>query len=177
DPAELLNVDVDRLTRPFSLIAPRGLEAEPAELAHPDPSEDPGDRREGPAEELGDLRAGEANPAQRRDHHHRPLIGAVRDPPRRRRTIQQPPEPLSPPPRQPLPRGPLADSGRLGGLRQRPPRPLNTINEQLAALQAETSVSVQPHPMSSLGLVASAPTSLQGGPDEQRPQELQLDEH
>jgi hypothetical protein len=28
---------------------------------------------------------------------------------------------------------------------------------------------VQPHPVSSLGLVASTPTSLQGGPDEQRP--------
>ncbi|MET0510805.1 MAG: hypothetical protein ABW135_03870, partial [Thermoleophilaceae bacterium] len=43
------------------------------------------------------------------------------------------------------------------------------------ALDAEPSVTVQPHPVSSLGLVASTPTSLQGGPDEQRPQELQLD--
>jgi hypothetical protein len=30
--------------------------------------------------------------------------------------------------------------------------------------------------VSSLGLVASTPTSLQGGPDEQRPQELQLEQ-
>ena len=32
----------------------------------------------------------------------------------------------------PLARGAVTDSGRLGGLRQRPPRELDTIDEQLA---------------------------------------------
>jgi hypothetical protein len=50
--------------------------------------------------------------------------------------------------------GSLGDSGRLGGLHHRPPRILDAINQQLTALDAETSVSVQLHPVSSLGLVA-----------------------
>ena len=36
DAAELLDVDVDQLARPLALVAHRGLEAEAAELAHPD---------------------------------------------------------------------------------------------------------------------------------------------
>src|SRR5277367_2229945 len=70
----------------------------------------------------------------------------------------------------------LTDSGGLGRPRQRPTLHEHPIDQQLASLDAETSVSVQLHPVSSLGLVASTPTSLQGGPDEQRAQVLQLGE-
>jgi transposase len=93
---------------------------------------------------------------------------------RRRGAVQQALPALGAMAGQPLARGALADPGRLGGRAQRPPRHLNPLDQQLAALQAEPRVSVQLHPVSSLGLVASTPTSLQGGPDEQRPQELQL---
>ena len=43
DPAELLDVDVDELTRPRPLVADGRLETEPAESAHADPGQDPRD--------------------------------------------------------------------------------------------------------------------------------------
>ena len=46
--------------------------------------------------------------------------------------------------------------------------------EQLATFDAETSVGVQLHPVSSLGPGGFDTTSLKGGPDEQRPYELQV---
>src|SRR5215207_8870255 len=41
DPAELLDVNVDQLAWAGTLVASGRLHPEPAELAHPDPSEDP----------------------------------------------------------------------------------------------------------------------------------------
>jgi hypothetical protein len=76
--------------------------------------------------------------------------------------------------RQPLARGALADPGRLGGRAQRPPRHFNSLDQHFAAFQAEPGVSVQLHAVSSLGLRASTPLSLQGRPDEKRGQELHL---
>ena len=46
DASELLDVDVDQLTGTSSLIALRGFQPEPAELAHPDPGQDPRHGRE-----------------------------------------------------------------------------------------------------------------------------------
>ena len=89
DPAELLDVDVDQLAGPLALVALGGLEAEPAELAHPDPRQDARDRRERHLEHLGDLRAGEPQPAQRGDRLDPPLVGAVGDRPRAPSAIQQ----------------------------------------------------------------------------------------
>src|SRR3954451_12078433 len=120
------------------------------------------------------LGAGQAQPAQRGDRLDPSLVGAIGDGRRRGGAILQTRDPLRPVASQPLARGALADSGRRGGLRQRPPRDLDPLDQQLTALDAETSVSVQLHPVSSSGLVASTPTSLQGGPDEQRDQELHL---
>src|SRR5277367_4614253 len=60
--------------------------------------------------------------------------------------------PFGPVAGQPLARGSVADPGRLGGRDQRPPRFLHAIDQQLAALQTEPGVSVQLHPVSSLGL-------------------------
>jgi hypothetical protein len=75
---------------------------------------------------------------------------------------------------QPLARRAVTDSGRLGGRRSDHPAFLDTVDQQLAALDAESSVSVQLHPVSSLGLGLDT-TSLRGGPDEQPPQVLQLE--
>ncbi len=48
------------------------------------------------------------------------------------------------------------------GVRTWPTLHEDSIDEQLAPLDAEASVSVQLHPVSSLGLVALTPPSLQG---------------
>jgi hypothetical protein len=55
----------------------RPLEVDPAELAHPDPGQDPQHRGERHAGQLGDLGAGEPQPAQRRNRLDPALIGAV----------------------------------------------------------------------------------------------------
>jgi hypothetical protein len=89
DPTEFLDVDVDQLAGPGAFIALRGLEAEPAQLAHPGSGQDARDRRQRPVEQLGDLGAGQAQPSQRRDRLDRPLVGAVGDAMRRRAAIQQ----------------------------------------------------------------------------------------
>src|SRR4051812_12034418 len=65
DAAELLDVDVNQLAGPGSLVAHRGLQAEPAELAHPDSGEDPRDRRQRHSQTLGDLRTGQPHTPER----------------------------------------------------------------------------------------------------------------
>src|SRR5439155_23336489 len=67
DSAELLDVNVDELARPRALVADGLLEPEPAELAHPDPGQDPRHRRERHPERLRDLGRREAEPAELRD--------------------------------------------------------------------------------------------------------------
>jgi hypothetical protein len=56
DAAELLDVDMDQLARPLALVALDGFQAETAELAHPDPLQDPADRRDRQAQQLRELR-------------------------------------------------------------------------------------------------------------------------
>jgi len=89
DAAELLDVDVDELARPLALIAHSGLQAQPPELAQPDPRQDPRDRRQRPTEQLGDLRASAPDPAQSGDDRDRALVGAIGHRLRRRRAIDQ----------------------------------------------------------------------------------------
>jgi len=64
--------------------------------------------------------------------------------------------------RDPLARGALADAGGRGRLRP------TSRDDPPAALRTGPGITVEPHSVSSSGLVASAPLSLQGGPDEQR---------
>jgi hypothetical protein len=85
---------VDQFAWPLALITVGGLEPESPELAHPDPREDPRDRRQRPIEQLGDLRASEPQPAQRGDHLDGLLGGAIGDHARRRRAIHQARQPL-----------------------------------------------------------------------------------
>src|SRR5215217_4988842 len=83
DAPEFLDVDVDQLARSGALVALDRLQAEAAELAHPDPGQDPRDRRQRHRQRFGDLWAGEAQPTQRGDRLDAPFAGAVGD--RRRR--------------------------------------------------------------------------------------------
>jgi hypothetical protein len=112
----------------------------------------------------------------RRQQLHRALIGAVVNPVGSTRTIEQTEVPIGPEAAGRLRAGPIAHSGRLRGLRDRPALREHRSDHPPPAVQTERSVSVQLHPVSSLGLAASRTTSLQGGPDEQRAQELQLDD-
>jgi hypothetical protein len=64
----------------------------------------------------------------------------------------------------PLVRGPVRAGAQVPDTER---LPLSTITR--LPFGAEHSVSVQLHPVSSLGLGASTPPSLQGGPDEQCP--------
>ena len=98
------------------------------------------------------------------DYLDAPLIGRSATS-RRGGAIQQPGEPFGPVAGQPLARGPVTDSGRLGGLRQRPPRVFNALPRSSSALDVEPGVTVQLHPVSSLGTDRLAALSLQGAPD------------
>jgi hypothetical protein len=89
DPAELLDVDVHELPRPCALVAAGGLEPQPAELAEPDPGQDPRHGGERHPEQLGDLRSAKAQPAQGRDRLNAPVGGAVGHPPGRRGAVAQ----------------------------------------------------------------------------------------
>ena len=90
DPSELLDVDVDQLTGTSSLVALRWLQTEPAELAHPDPGQDPGHGRQRHIQSRGDLHGGHPQPPQRRDDLNATLVGAVSDHGGRGGPIQQP---------------------------------------------------------------------------------------
>jgi hypothetical protein len=61
--------------------------------------------------------------------------------------------------------GALAHSGRLGGLRDRPPLLDDRQHHPTPSLQTERRVSVKLHPVSSFGTDRLAALSLQGGPD------------
>jgi hypothetical protein len=90
DAPQLLDVDMDQLARPRALIALRGLEPDPTQLAQPGPGQDQADRRKRQIEQLGNLRATEAQPPQRADRFDALATGSRRRRPRCRGTIQQP---------------------------------------------------------------------------------------
>src|SRR4029078_13464275 len=90
----------------------------------------------------------------------------VSDPPRRRWAIVQPELALDAIAPHPLARAADADFGGLCPLRQRPLQLEPPTAEQSPLAQTQSRVSVQSHPVSSLELVASSTSSLQGGPDE-----------
>jgi hypothetical protein len=164
DPAELLDVDVDQLARARALVALGRLEPQAPELAHPDPRQHPRDRRERHPEHLGDLGAREAQTPQRRDRLQTPLVGAVRDPPRSRRPIEQAQLALGPLTAHPLRGRALAHLGGRGRRAERP-RLLDNAPAKLATLdQTESGVSVKLHPVSSLGLSGLGTSQPPGRP-------------
>ena len=95
--------------------------AEPRQLAQPDPQRHAETVESAIARQNGDLGGSHRQLAQRHDDRDELVGRAVRDRPRRRRAIQQPGVPVGPVAPDPLRAGALAHSGRLGGLRPRPP--------------------------------------------------------
>src|SRR4051812_13145264 len=168
DASELLDVDVDELTRALALVALGRHQAQAPELAHATPLEHRGDGRKRHSEQLGELGPGEPQPPKGTDRRDRVRVGAVGHRLRRRGTIAQSRRALTPKPRKPLARRPLADPGRPGRITDRPPISLNSIDQQPTADRTEPRVSVASHPVSPW-CWGFATTSLQGGPDEQRP--------
>jgi hypothetical protein len=96
---------MDQLAGPLALVALGRLKPQPAQAAHPDPLKDPRDRRDGHAEQLGDLGPGEPEPAQRSDRFDPPLIGAIGDHARGAAAIPQTALSGSPVASHPLPTG------------------------------------------------------------------------
>ncbi len=176
DPPELLDVDVQELPGPLALVAIRRLgRLEARELAEPDAGQDPLHRGERHPERQRDLLTSEPHAAQRRDRRdavlwRRPGLAA-----RRRAAIDQPDLALGAVAIDPLARSALAHLGGLGRLAERPPLPNYAPGEPQALLRCEGGVTVELHPVTSLGLGGFDTPSLQGGPDEQRGQVLHLD--
>src|SRR5438105_3041360 len=81
---ELFAVAMEQLAWPPAFVTDGRLKPEPAEPAHPDPGQDPRDRRERHPERLGDLSCGETDPAQLRDRLDPVGRGSIGDMPRRR---------------------------------------------------------------------------------------------
>src|SRR4029450_13766676 len=134
DDAKLLDVDVDELARVAALVAVGRLgRPEAAELAQSDALEDGRDCRQRHPQTLGDLGAGHPQPPQRLNDLDTIVRGAVRDRVRRRGPVAQPRIALGAVAIDPLRARALADFGRLGGPRQRPPG-LYDPAEQPAAL-------------------------------------------
>ena len=164
DPAELLDVDVDQLAGPLALVAAGGLEPKQAQPPQPDPGEDPGDGLLGHRQQLCDLGAGETQAPQRRDRLDAVLRRRVVHRVRRRGAIEQAGLTLGPEAADPLARRPpLADLGGPGRLSQRPILINDPPAEQAALVQAERGVSVQLHPVSSLGLSGLSTSSASKG--------------
>jgi hypothetical protein len=153
DAPELVDVDVDQLAGMAALVAVRRLRwLQPRQLAQPDPRQDARHRGERHREHLGDLRPGHAQPPQRGDRLHAVLAGSRRLARRRRRAIAQARLALGPVAAHPLAGGADAHFGGLGRLRERPLLLDDALAEHQALLQAERRVSVQHHPVPSLGL-------------------------
>src|SRR3954447_8577750 len=148
-----------------SLIAVGWLgRLKPRQLAQPDALKHRRDRRERHVQTESDLRRGHPQTTQQRNDLHALLGSAMRDRQWRRRAIQQAGLAVGPIAGHPLRARAVADLGRRGGLRQRPPLIDNPTDHPPPLIQAERGVSVQLHPVSSLGLAASNTSSLQGGP-------------
>lgn len=71
DGTELLDVDVDQLAGPRTLVADRLLEPKPSKAAQPLPGQDPRDRRERHPQRLSDLGRRETQTAQLHDRLER----------------------------------------------------------------------------------------------------------
>ena len=150
---ELLDVDVDQLAGLAALVAVGRLKRlQSRELAQPDPGEHRRDGRERHAQAKRNLRPSHPQPPQCGDRLDELLRSAMRHRARRRGTIQQPALAVGPIAGDPLRAGALAHSGGLGRLRERPLLLEHPPHHRQPALRTERRVSVNLHPVSSLGL-------------------------
>ena len=153
DASELLDVDVDQLARPLALVADGGLQAQRPSLPIPSRVRIPDTVESGHLEQLGDLRAGEPQPAQRGDRLDPALVGAIGDDLGRRGPIQQPGLALGPVASDPLEQVRAGSSAAAAALSDQPCS--ITRKPSVAAASMQRRVSVQLHPVSSLELGAS----------------------
>jgi hypothetical protein len=166
DPPELLDVEVDELTWALALIAVRRLQrVEPRALAETDPLEHCRDGRQRHCKDLGDLGRGHPQAPECLDRLDAIGRRAVRDQVRGAAAVGEASLALLAPALEPAVGGALADAGGLGRRHQRPGLALDPLDEQLAAIRTGLGVTVNLHPESPWDWVASAPLSLQGGPD------------
>jgi hypothetical protein len=167
DPAELLDIDVQQLARPLALVAIGRLGGlEPGELAEPDPGQDALHRGERHPERRGDLGASQAHPPQGRDRLDPILRRRACLASRGRGTIGQSGLALLAVATHPLARRDLAHLGGLGRLAERPTPIDYPPGQPKALLRCERRVTVELHPVTSMGLGGFDTPSLQGGPDD-----------
>jgi hypothetical protein len=143
---------VDQLAGARALVAAGGLEPEPAQAAHADAGQDPGDRLLGHREQFGDLGAGEAQASERSDRLDAIPGGGVVDRLRCRGAVEQASLAVGAEALNPLAGRATADLGGPGRLAQRPIVLDDPPTQQAALVQAESGVTVQLHPASSLAL-------------------------
>src|SRR5207244_12298891 len=153
DPPERLDVDVDELAGMAALIAIGRLRrVEPGTLAESDPLEPTRHRRERQRQDLSDLGGGHAQLAQRADRFDPRRRQLARRALRPRRAIEQARLALRAEPRQPAPDRALADAGGRGRRRHRPVLDQHPLDKQPAAIRTGARITVELHPVSSLGL-------------------------
>ena len=152
DTPELLDIDVHELARPAAFVAAVGLQPESAQAPHPDPGQDPRDGLLGHPRALGDLGAGQPQPPQRGDRLQPALASAIPDTMRCRGPIEQPGLP------------PFAIAARPTSRQcaRSPGGPAASLSDQPSCddpqcqspppIQTESGVSVDLHPVTSLGL-------------------------
>ena len=175
DPPELLDVDVDQLAGPLALVALAGSRPEPAEAC---PSRSASGS---PTPSTAASRAPRRSPGPVIRNRRNAAIASIRRSSvrlataRRRERSSRPALPSARYRATHFAQVRSLHSGRLGRRRERPAaaRPRAAPSARAVSM-TERRVSVQLHPVSSLGLGRFAALSLQGGPDEQRAQELQL---
>ena len=145
DPGELLDINMQELARPGALVADCWLETESAKTAKAAAGKDPRDGRQGHRERLGDLGGCHPQPAQLHDDRYPLRAGAVGDPQRRRRAVEEQPIATA------IATSPLTSTTHTdaGGLSRRPHRPA-LINDAASKLSptapTESRVTVQIHP-------------------------------
>jgi len=150
DSSELLDVDVHELAWSASFVTDGGPEPDPAQPTKSLTAEDSGDRRERHRQRLRDLCGRHPQPAQLDDHRHPLRAGAIGDPMRRRRAINEASFAGRSIPANPLARAPFAHTGRPSSCRDRPAIAHDPLGEQPPAIPTESRVTVKLHPVSSL---------------------------
>jgi hypothetical protein len=160
DPTQFLDVDVDELSRVFSLVAHDGFFGiEVFESGDPVAGQDPVDRRGGESDSSCDLGGGIASSAQPENLLHPLGVSFAGHVVGSRAAIDQRRLAGLPIPPSPLRSSLATQAGRLGGAGQRHPG-LNPLHQQQSTGRATSGILVKLHLGSSGGLTALDTSSL-----------------
>jgi hypothetical protein len=138
---------VDELAGTRALVPKRLLEAEPPEAPHPDPGQDPRDRRERHPQNLGDLGRREAKPPQLLDRLDPIGRRPIRHPTRRCGAITEAELALAAVTTHPCTRTAHANADGLGRRPQRPPLLDHSPRKKPATMPTESRVTVELQPV------------------------------